>query len=315
MIALLLYCAVSMFATAIVFRVLFPRKSGTSPLSYTYEEYKPEFGKTEFVFRSGRNQLSGVRYDAESPKGLIVVINGIGAGADAHLPEITEFIRDGWSVATWNATGVGKSEGRGIVGLQQIRCDLSAFLRFLKTEVALNGLPVVLYGHSAGAYAAASVLASHPEIRAAVCISGFDRPVSLMYGHAKDRVGFLADAEYPFLLLYSGLVFGPGANDSARAAVNAVSTPVFIIGGDSDDLVPIENSLIRNPEDYTNPNVRTLLITSEYRNEHATPWLSVGAARYRAELDDPSASDKAAANELDPAFTETVLRFYEESIR
>jgi peptidoglycan biosynthesis protein MviN/MurJ (putative lipid II flippase) len=34
--ALLLYCALSMLASAIVFCVLFPRSSGDSPLYYTF---------------------------------------------------------------------------------------------------------------------------------------------------------------------------------------------------------------------------------------------------------------------------------------
>ena len=312
---LLLYCVLSMAASAVVFRVIFARRDGLSPLRYTYAELKPDCPRTAFAFPSGKNTLSGFRYDAADPKGLIVIVNGIGDGADARLPEIVEFVKAGWSVATWDATGVGESEGDWSVGLQQIRRDLAAFLDYRQKSDERDGLSVVLYGHSAGAYAAATELSAHPEIRAAVCISGFDRPVTLMYGHAKDRVGFLADLEYPFLHLESVLLFGRNANDSARDAISAVSVPVLIVGGDSDDLVPYENSLIRDPERYENPNVRSMLITSAYRSEHSTPWLSAGAARYRAELTDAETADKALANELDPTFLETVLRFYEDALR
>ena len=312
--ALILYCALSMLATAVVFRVIFARSDGLSPLQYTYAELQPDCERTRFSFPSGRNTLSGWRYDADDPKGLIVIVNGIGDGADAHLPEIVAFVHAGWSAATWDATGVGDSEGRGVIGLQQIREDLAAFLDYRKQSDAWDGLPVVLYGHSAGAYAAATELSAHPEIKAAVCISGFDRPVAHMYAHAKTRVGFLADLEYPFLYLECAFLFGKNADDSARAAIDAVTTPVLIVGGDSDDLVPYENSLIRDPEAYANPNVRCIEITSAYRNEHSTPWLSVGAARYRAELSDGDPIDKALANELDPEFIETVLHFFEAAL-
>ena len=312
--ALILYCVLSMLATAVVFRVIFARRDGLSPLQYTYAELQPDCERTRFSFPSGRNTLSGWRYDADDPKGLVVIVNGIGDGADAHLMEIVAFVHAGWSAVTWNATGVGDSEGRGVIGLQQIREDLSAFLDYRKQSDAWNGLPVVLYGHSAGAYAAATELAAHPEIKAAVCISGFDRPVAHMYAHAKTRVGLLADLEYPFLYLESALLFGKNADDSARDAIDAVTTPVLIVGGDSDDLVPYENSLIRDSEAYGNTNVRCIEITSAYRNEHSTPWLSVGAARYRAELTDADTVDKALANELDPAFTEMLLQFYETAL-
>ena len=313
--ALLLYCALSMLATAVVFRVIYARRDGLSPLRYTYAELQPDCERTRFSFPSGQNTLSGWRYDAADPKGLVVIVNGIGDGADAHLMEIVAFVHAGWSVATWDATGVGDSEGRGVIGLQQSREDLSAFLACQKQSDAWRGLPVVLYGHSAGAYAAAAELPAHPEIRAAVCISGFDRPVALMHAHAKKRVGFPADLEYPFLYLESVLLFGADADDSARAAIDAVTTPVLIVGGNSDDLVPYDNSLIRDPKAYANPNVRCIEITSAYRNEHSTPWLSVGAARYRAELTDADPVDKALANELDPAFTEMLLQFYEAALR
>lgn len=313
--ALLLYCALSMLASAIVFRAIFPRKDGTSPLRYTYEELAPALRRESFTFRSGKNTLSGWRYDAEDPKGLIVIVNGIGDDADAHLCEIVAFVRAGWSVATWDATGVGKSEGRGTIGLQQIADDLSAFLTYAAQTDVLNALPVVLYGHSAGAYAAALNLQVFDSVRAAVCISGFDRPVTLMYEHAGRRFGFLATLQYPFLLLENLFLFGADADASARDAINAVETPVLIIGGSSDDLVPYENSLIRDPNGYTNPNVRILEITSSFRNEHATPWLSPAAARYRLENPDPETADKALANELDPTFIETVLQFFEDSIR
>lgn len=312
--ALLLYGAVSMLASAVVFRALFPKRSGLSPLHYTYEELQPDVSREPFAFPSGRNMLSGFRYDAGDPRGLIVVVNGIGDGADAHLPEIVEFVHAGWSVVTWDATGVGKSEGAWSKGLQQIRRDLAAFWEYRTVSKAWDGLPVVLYGHSAGAYAAATALKDYPEICAAVCIAGFDRPVPLMYGHAKARVGVLADIQYPFLALESFFLFGADANDSAREAIDAAVTPVLIVGGDSDDLVPYENSLIRDPEQYRNPNVKSLLITSPYRSEHSTPWLSAGAARYRCELADPNDANKALANELDPAFLETVLRFFGDAL-
>lgn len=311
--ALLCYCALSMLASAIVFRVIYPRKDGLSPLQYTYDELSPACERTAFTFSSGKNTLSGWRYDAGEPKGLIVVVNGIGAGADAQLPMIMEFVQAGWSVATWDATGVGLSEGRGMIGLQQIADDLTAFLTHFESSGAWNDLPVILYGHSAGAYAAAVNLDRFPCVSAVVCISGFDRPVSLMYRHAKDRVSVLADLQYPFLLLENVFLFGTDANDSAREAISDSSKPVLIVGGDSDDLVPNSYSLVFDPEAYANPNVRCQKITSEYRNEHSTPWLSPAAAQYRTEHADSDDVDKALANELDAGFVQMILEFLSDS--
>lgn len=307
--ALLAYCALSMAASAIVFRALFPRRDGLSPLHYTFEELNPNVSRTPFSFRSGGNTLYGRQYDAADPKGLVVIVNGIGDGADAHLPEIVYFVEHGFSVATWDATGVGNSEGRGTIGLQQIRLDLAAYLAQYD-----GSLPVVLYGHSAGAYAAAISLPECSAVRGAVCISGFDRPVPMMCAHAREYVGFFADVQYPFLLLENVFLFGKNANPSARDAIDAVDTPVLLVGGDSDDLVPEEHRLLTAETVFRNPNVQMLLITSDRRNEHSTPWLSPASAAYVYTLADPETADKALANELDPDFMETVLEFFENCV-
>lgn len=310
LILLLAFCLISAAASAVVFRVLFPRQSGVPKLHYSYEELPEPPERTGFSFLSGKNRLQGWRYDAESPLGLIVVVNGIGSGADEHLPEIGYFVKNGWSVVTWDATGVGRSEGRGIIGLQQIREDLRAFLTWYHGAGDGDGVPMVLYSHSAGAYAAATCLSDDATIRAAVCISGFDRPVPILYHHAKELVGPLADLQYPFLQLENFFLFGSDANASAREALSASDTPVFIIGGSSDDLVPRQYDLLHAPEDYRNPNVRCMEVTSDYRSEHAAPWLSESAAEYIYYYGKSENVDKARASELDPGFMRSILDFY-----
>ena len=323
----LLFCVVSIIASAVIYRVLFPRQTGIPKFHYSYEELSvlsdasvhvsvPRFG---FRFRSGKNELQGWRYDAESPKGLILVVNGIGSGADEHLAEILFFVENNWSVVTWDATGVGASEGRGIIGLQQIRSDLEAFFAYFGSDsscVDANNLPVVIYSHSAGAYAAALCLAANDNIRGAVCISGFDRPVELMYHHAKTRIGLLADIEKPFLDLENYFLFGSGANDSARDALRGSPVPVLVVNGSSDDLVPWEFSLARDPDSYQNPNIRCLEISSAYQNEHSAPWLSSSAAEYLYfNMNDPNAPiDKALASELNLDFMHSILDFYAEAV-
>ena len=157
LLVLLVFSLTSMLLSAVMFRVLFPRNDGTTAYRTAYEDVDPSaYPRTEFTFPSGNSALSACRYDVPDARGQIVVVNGIGAGIDAHLPEILCFLDHGWSVVTWDATGVGSSEGRGLIGLQQVRKDLLAYLDYRKTQG--DSLPLLLYGHSAGAYAAATVL-------------------------------------------------------------------------------------------------------------------------------------------------------------
>ncbi len=313
LIVLLVYSLSSMLFSAVMFRLLYARRDGIPAYSRTYAELGGEAPPREtFTFRSGGNLLTGYRYPAEDPRGLILVINGIGAGADAHLGEIRRFLAEGWSVVTWDATGVGSSEGRGLIGLQQIRMDL---LAYLDTDAAKNEtLPVVLYGHSAGAYAAATALDSGYPIRAAVCVCGFDAPVSVMLHHARARVGPLADLQYPFLLLENVFLFGSDADDSAGESIGRSRTPVLLVESSSDDYVPHELALSESGAAAGNPNVYRLLVDAEWRNEHNTPWLSDDAAAYVGTLGPDEPVDKDRAGALDEAYMDQILAFFAAAV-
>lgn len=300
-----------MLASVVIFRVIYPRKDGLSELKFTYSEIDTNaYPREDFYFRSGENRLYGCRYSVDHSKGCVVIVNGIFDGIDAHLPEIMYFVDHGWSVVSWDATGIGESEGSGTVGLQQIKQDLRAYLSDAEQQ---QELPLVLYGHSAGAYAALSVLSEGFRIDAVVSISGFNSPTEMMLSQAKDRVGILADVEYPFMLLESWFLFGEDSDHDALTSINSVETPILLIEGSSDDFVSRELGLIRYQGCFRNPNVRCVEIQSEWRNEHSTPWLSEDAAKYVCTYSHAEPPDKTLANTLDPAFMSFVLDFYEQA--
>lgn len=311
---LLAYSLSSMLLSAVMFRVLFRRTDGLSPIRYTYSEVDHEtYPRQPFSFPSGDHTLSACRYPAENACGEIVVINGIGAGIDSHLSEIMYFIDHGWSVVTWNATGIGDSGGRGIMGLQQVRLDLLAYLNYRQAQG--ETLPLVLYGHSAGAYAAATVLDGDGyPVCGAVCLCGFDSPLSVLLYHARQYAGVLADAQYPFLVLENRFLFGKDADLSAIEAINRSQAHVLVVESTSDDLVPHDLGLLRNGTDFTNPNVSSVTVDSDWRNEHNTPWLSSAAAEYVGSIEPGEAVDKQRSCELDPAFMEQVLAFFTEAV-
>ncbi len=314
LVVVLVYTLSSMLLSAVMFRVLFPRTDGLSPIRYTYSEVDQEtYPRQAFSFPSGDHTLSACRYPAADERGEIVVINGISAGIDSHLSEIMYFVDHGWSVVTWDATGVGNSGGRGIMGLQQVRLDLMAYLDYRRAQG--ETLPLVLYGHSAGAYAAASVLEGDGYgVCGAVCMCGFDSPMSVMLYHARQYAGVLADAQYPFLLLENRFLFGKDADVSAIAAINRSRAPVLLVESSSDDLVPHELGLLRNGTDFANPHVSAVTVDSNWRNEHNTPWLSSAAAEYVGSLEPGETVDKERACQLDDAFMAQVLAFFTEAV-
>ena len=313
-VTVLSYVVISMAGSAIAFRFIFARSDVVNAFELTYHDVDRErYPRREVHFDSGGNRLFGCVYDAKSkPLGLVVVSNGMNACIDRHLPEILYFVDSGFSVFTFENTGVGNSEGDGTVGLAQARLDMAAAVEFAKSDVELKNLPVVLYGHSLGGYAAAVTQKDEPEVAAAVCVSGFASPNENMLYNAKKRVGFLADVQYPFMCLQNYFLFGDKADASAVDAINASGKPVMIVGGNSDEIVPPEISILSRAESITNPNAVIVEISEQYRGEHSTAWLSADAAKYLAETEHPD--DKRKANELDDEFMKSVIDFYRTAI-
>lgn len=314
LVTVLSYAVFSVAGAAIAFKFIFARTDTVNAFELTYNDIdNVKYPRENISFLSGKNRLNGCVYKPEgNSRALVIVSNGMNSCLDRHLPEILRFVDSGFAVMTFENTGVGKSEGDGTVGIAQARLDLNAAVDYAQSDSALKSLPVVLYGHSLGGYAAAVSQRDMPCVRAAVCVSGFDSPNLNMYYSAKKRVGILADLQYPFICLQNYFLFGDRSDDSAVSAINESGKPVMVAGGTSDDTVPDEISLLNRADGITNPNAVIVEISEKYRAEHSTVWLSSDAAKYLAETENPT--DKARANELDKDFMDSVKEFYLKAV-
>ena len=324
------FCTLSVVGSVVAFRVIYRRTDNLNSvvtLRYSCIDSR-RYPRQEVSFLSGENRLRGYLY-GKGGKGVIVIAPGISSDSEAHLPEIMKFLDSGYEALTYDMTGVCRSEGESRVGLQQAKRDLLAAVDFVRQE----HLPIYLYGHSLGAYAVAAAL-DETEVTAAICLSGFDSPVGMMHGSARDYVGILADMEYPFLYFQNVLTFGGDADDRAVESINAVSTPVLLCHGTEDKIIPYARSLNAQSDRLTNPNAVCEKIDADYRSGHNYAWLSADAARYMAqkqeELDDLRKAcggelpqkvlddfyrdfDAEKAAQTDGSFMDSVLRFYQEA--
>ena len=238
------FFVISLCFTLLAQRIAFGRRDALPPTELRYEESAA--GARERVsFPSGKNTLRGWLYLQEADaRGLVIVVHGLGGGADSFLPEIERFVAEGYAVLAYDGTGTRASGGAGVRGLPQARFDLEAALRYVAGEERLCGLPLFLYGHSAGGYAVARVLPEHPEIAGAVCLAAFDRPVEEMLYQAREKAGLLSAVGEPFLRLSCALLFGKDADASAAEAVEHSSVPVLVAAGRDDETVPYPFSLL-----------------------------------------------------------------------
>ena len=141
--------------------------------------------------------------------------------------------------------------------------------------------PVFLWGYSMGGYAAAVLAGERPEVKGAAVVSAFESPVEMMMAKAREKAGFLAELERPFLLLSEWVLFGGYADRHASDELTDGEPLVLVIHGGADTTVPEEMSLYRRMADGTGRNVMLL----------------------------PEADHMGA---VFPADTETVIRFFLE---
>jgi pimeloyl-ACP methyl ester carboxylesterase len=287
--------AVHVFFSAVRFGRTF--SSGTAT-SFTDENY-PGYERIPVEFKSGKNRLLGYIYGNGNSKALIVISHGLGGRAESHLEEIIWFVDHGYRVFSYDGTGTNASEGKGTRGMAQSVLDLYAALSHIEREDELSALPLLLYGHSWGAYAAASVPANLPEglkerVAAVVSISGYNSPNGICREHAKKAIGPIAVIEYPFIALENFFLFGKASAVSAAHSINAASVPVLIIHGTKDKMIDFNGaSIIAQKNRIVNPKAEYYIRDKEGQNGHNDLFC-------------------AASGELDEEFMNRINLFYEK---
>lgn len=239
---------------------LFGRADEPDGLTVRYADVAADYPRQTVTFSSGSAQLTGWLYPAEDAAALVVIAHGLGADAEVYLPETMHFVDSGYSVLAYDATGTGASGGSGTRGLAQSALDLDAAL----TRAEQEDLPILLFGHSWGGYAAAAVLGGSHDVTASVCAAGFDTPLGLMRQTARRWCGPVAELGVPFLWLDQQLRFGTAANVSGAEAAAASGTPVLVLHGSDDDTIPADGpSLLAACQKENAPNIRTVLLPGE----------------------------------------------------
>ena len=204
-------------------------------------------------FRSGGNLLAGCLYDAPEENGLIIMLHGFHSGAADCAATAAEFRNAGWDVLVFDGTGTGASEGTGVRGLQQMVLDGAAAIDWAAETRGEE--PVFLWGYSMGGYAAAVLAGERPEVQGAAVISAFESPIEMMLAKAREKAGFLAELERPFLLLSEWLLFGSYADKHASEELTDGEPPVLVIQGGADTMVPEGLSLYRRMSGGAGENV------------------------------------------------------------
>lgn len=250
---------------------------------YTYSEIDNDKYPREVIkIKSGNNSINAYLYNSKSTKGLIVVSPGHSDFSDIKLPEIIDFVDNGWMVLCYDYTGCYGSEGENMVGYTQTVYDLSNVLNYIDYNDKFENLSIFLFGHSLGAYASCAVLNdTDSNITAVVACSGFDNPTEQWAYSVKRSTGVFGGILKPFAKIQMKVKFGEEANLSAIDGINSSNLPILLINGTVDEFYGEETSIYTHKDKITNPNCSIQVMDEVNHNGHYDYFLTDEALEYQ----------------------------------
>lgn len=181
-------------------------------------------------FSSGRNRLTGYFWNETGTQGLLVFAHGMGTDVAYYLPEIHHFAAQGYKIFAFEYSGYKRSSGK-FFGFPQTVIDLKNALDFADD----GSQPVILLGHSMGAYAVCAVQQYRQQpVQAIVAYAPFVSPKAAM-AEVTGRMGKYGKLFYGMVTLVQYILFGSACN--LNAADGLVGTPALILQGNADQEV------------------------------------------------------------------------------
>lgn len=213
------------------------------------------------------------------PIGLILFAHGFGPGHTPYLNLIFHLVRQGFLVYAFDNTGIAASDGAHVRGFAHSPLDLLAAAAAVRGHERGRGLPLLLIGHSWGAWSVMAALPDLPEVRGAVAVSGPNSAPSILAWHVRNQIGPLAYLFKPWVALHERVRFGPIARRTGVAgAVSHADTPVLLVHAKDDGVVPLAVSAaakvaqaLNSSQPPPNVAVETLILPSGGHLFYTTP--------------------------------------------
>ncbi|MBP5654301.1 MAG: restriction endonuclease [Clostridiales bacterium] len=192
----------------------------------------------------------GSEYDSEDIrsipqhyKGIVIFAHGLGASQAAYVQIYDYLVDRDLLVFAYDATGTATSEGSSIRGFPQGTEDMNSAIDFVYDNITGRDYPVATAGHSAGAFAACSVLGLHPEVRAVLCIAGFNSSPDYIAALARPYAGPAIEPQKPLISFYEYFLFGNTIYYTAQKGFESSDAKIMAVYSDTDKTVPASGGI------------------------------------------------------------------------
>lgn len=232
-----------------------------------YKKIKPPADGRKVTFRSGRNRLAGYLWNEKGVRGLLVFAHGMGTGVEYYLQEIHHFAAQGYRVFAFEYSGYPGSSGH-FYGFPQAVTDLESALDFIDD----GSLPVILMGHSMGAYAVCAVRQyTDKRVDGIVAYAPFSSSDEAIMAEATGRMPKAGRLLCGLILPMQRILFGRRGNPTAEAGLLRANAPTLVLQGDGDrEVTPDGCALYAHRGELSDLPVTFRLVREEGSNGHMT---------------------------------------------
>ncbi len=281
-IAIILYFVSLQIISKMIMKKLFDHRYDVDPDIKLFVAEDFDGLKTEAIeFKNAEGALlNGFIYSSEKNsecKALVVLSHGLGPGHQQYTSEINYFVKNGYKVFAYDNAGCNLSEGSNIVCLSHGTVDLKSALEYIKTIETINSLPILLYGHSMGAFAVSNIFSiySDESIKGVVALAPFVEEVEFLFDNIKNYTRSKLEKKMIFRKLKKRMGKNVGLN--TIKSISSCEVPYFLITGDRDGVVDYEKNFVRIKNALAErKNFEYLIVTDRYHR----PNISVLAAQY-----------------------------------
>lgn len=142
---------------------------------------------------------------AERPKGIVVLVHGVGEHSGRYSHLINEMSGSGVSFYALDHRGHGKSGGKmgHVDSFMEYVYDLKLFMNFVKEDA--NNLPIIMLGHSMGGVIALKFALTYPEDIDALIASSAGIVPAVEIPKWKESLGLFFSKHVPGFTMPSGL--------------------------------------------------------------------------------------------------------------
>lgn len=285
--------------------------------SLTYSDFCLQYPRETLKILSGAYKLQGYLYGIKNKNGLIIISSGHRVSTEAYLLDMKYFVDNGWTVLCYDYTGYYKSERKNMTDYTQAVKDLDAVLSYLEKSKRFNPMPILLYGHSLGAYVSTAVLTFHHKISAVVAASGFDKPIEQWNYSVKRFSGRMGTILGTLAAIYMYIIYGKETvRFSAVDGINSTNIPVLIISGTEDEYYGGKSPVYLKKDNIMNPNCSYILMDKVRHNGHSDYTLTDKALDYQklCKEKEISSVDRYLISEHDINYFDRINSFFLSSI-